>query len=125
MPKEHQKDTAALFSEEEGEDVLPPHQKWDHKIKLEPGTKLIKQLIYPLSPEKLEALRAYLNKNRRKRFIQESQSSTGYPILFIIKKDEKGEKTGLQLYINYKKLNNIIIKNSYPLPLINKIKDRF
>ena len=35
VPEEHQKDTTALFSEEEGEDILPPHQEWDHKIKLE------------------------------------------------------------------------------------------
>ena len=42
MPEEHREDTAALFSEEEGEDVLPPHQEWDHEIKLESGTKPIK-----------------------------------------------------------------------------------
>ena len=72
VPKEHQEDTAALFNEEKGEDVLPPHQKWDHKIKLEPGIKLIKQPIYPLSLENLEVLRTYLNENRRKEFIQES-----------------------------------------------------
>ena len=69
MPEEHREDITALFSEKEGEDVLPPHQEWDHKIKLEPGIKPIKQPIYPLSPEKLEALRTYLNKNRRKGFI--------------------------------------------------------
>ena len=32
---------------------------------------------------------------------------------------------GFRLYIDYRKLNNIIIKNSYPLPLIDEIKDRF
>ena len=53
-----------LFSEEEGEDALPPHQEWDHKIKLELDIKLTKQPIYPLSPEKLEALRTYLNETR-------------------------------------------------------------
>ena len=72
VPEEHQKDTAALFSEEESEDTLPPHQEQDHEIKLEPGIKSTKQPIYPLSPEKLEALRTYLNENRRKGFIQES-----------------------------------------------------
>ena len=70
--EEHQEDMVALFSEEEGEDTLPPHQEQDHKIKLELNIKLIKQPIYPLSPEKLEALRTYLNKDRRKGFIQES-----------------------------------------------------
>ena len=64
VPEEHQEDVVALFSEEEGEDALPSYQKWDYKIKLEPGIKLTKQPIYPLSPEKLEVLRTYLNKNR-------------------------------------------------------------
>ena len=72
VPKEHWEDIKALFSKEEGEDALPPHQEQDYKIKLESDTKPIKQPIYPLSPEKLEALRTYLNENRRKGFIQES-----------------------------------------------------
>ena len=64
MPKEHREDTVTLFSEEEGKDALPPYQEWDYEIKLELGIKLTKQPIYPLSPEKLEVLRTYLNKNR-------------------------------------------------------------
>ena len=39
VPEEHREDITALFSEEEGEDVLPPHQEWDHEIKLELGIK--------------------------------------------------------------------------------------
>ena len=42
VPEEYQEDTVALFSKKEGEDTLPPHQEWDHKIKLEPDTKPIK-----------------------------------------------------------------------------------
>ena len=42
----------------------------------------------------------------------------GTPILFIPKKDG-----GLYLYINYYKLNKIIVKNYYPLPLISKTLD--
>ena len=40
--EEHQEDITAVFSEEEGEDILPSHQEWDHKIKLESGTKSTK-----------------------------------------------------------------------------------
>ena len=69
--------------------------------------------IYPLSPEKLDALRKYLDENLRKEFIRESQSLVRYPILFVPKSDE-----GLRLYIDYRQLNNIIVKNSYPLPFI-------
>ena len=40
--KEHREDTTALFNKEEGKDVLPPYQEWDHKIKLKLDIKLIK-----------------------------------------------------------------------------------
>ena len=40
-------------------------------------------------------------------------------ILFIFKKN-----SGLRLYINYKKLNAMIIKNRYSLSLITKMLNR-
>ena len=39
VSEKHREDAAALFNEEEGEDTLPPHQEWDHEIKLELGIK--------------------------------------------------------------------------------------
>ena len=39
-------------------------------------------------------------------------------ILFVPKKDEK-----LRLYIDYRKLNTIIIKNKYPLPNIGEFQN--
>ena len=46
--EEYREDIITLFSEKEGKDVLPSHQKQDHEIKLELDTKPIKQPIYPL-----------------------------------------------------------------------------
>ena len=63
-------------------------------------------------------LQIYLDKNLKKEFIRESQSLTEYLILFILKKDKK-----LQLCVNYYKLNNIIVKNSYLLSLISELQD--
>ena len=40
-------------------------------------------------------------------------------ILFILKKDSR-----LRLYIDYRGLNKVIIKNRYPLPLIDETLDR-
>ncbi|KAF3764039.1 hypothetical protein M406DRAFT_261176, partial [Cryphonectria parasitica EP155] len=51
-------------------------------------------------------LREYFNENLKKEYIQPSYSPAEYPILFIFKKNSK-----LRLYIDYKQLNNIIIKN--------------
>jgi hypothetical protein len=42
----------------------------------------------------------------KKRFIYRSKLPIGFLVLFILKKNRK-----LQLYINFRKLNNIIVKN--------------
>ena len=61
----------------------------------------------------------YLDKNLKKEFIQESQSPAEYFILFVLKKNEK-----LWLYVNYQRLNNITVKNSYLLSLILELQDQ-
>ena len=65
-------------------------------------------------------LREYINKNLRKGFIRLLNLLAGSPVLFVSKKDRKK-----RLYINYRKLNVIIIKDYYILLLVNKLKDRF
>ena len=74
------------------------------------------RLIYPLSQTELAALWEFFKENLAKGFIRESKSPASVLILFIPKKDR-----GLRLYIDYKGLNSIIIKNRYFLPLITEI----
>ena len=61
----------------------------------------------------------YLDKNLKKEFIREFQSLTEYSILFVLKKDRK-----LQLCVDYQRLNNITVKNSYSLSLISELQDQ-
>ena len=84
------------------------------------GYTLMKQPIYSLSSQKLDTLWEYLEKNLWKEFIWESQSSARYSILFVPKSDGS-----LRLCVDYRALNNITVKNSYPLPLISELQDRF
>lgn len=56
--------------------------------------------------KELSVLRKYIDKNLKKGFIQLLESLARFPILFVLKKDSK-----LRLCINYRKLNNITIKN--------------
>ncbi len=77
------------------------------------------RLIYILLEKELTILRGYINKNLKKGFIRESKSLVGYLILFTPKKDRK-----LRLYVDYQKLNNITIKNRYPLLNISELQDR-
>ena len=104
MPNEYQ-EFQGMFKEEAYE-KLPEHQDWDHEIPLEGGKKPTYGLIYALSETELKALREYLDKNLKKRFIQPSISPAGYSILFVPKKDKK-----LQLCVDYRQLNAITIKN--------------
>ena len=63
-------------------------------------------------------LKEFLEENLDKGFIRESKSPVGVPILFVLKKDGS-----LKLYVDYRGLNSIIVKNRYPLLLITKIID--
>ena len=60
-----------------------------------------------------------MKKNEKKKFIKKSQSSIEYSIFFAFKKNES-----FRLYIDYRKLNNIIIKNQYSLFNINELQNK-
>lgn len=108
-----------LFQEEANADALPRHQPWDHEIRLEPGKQPTFGPIYALSEKELKTLREYLDENLARGFIRKSESPAGYPILFAPKKDGS-----LRLCVDYRKLNDITIKNRYPLPNIEELQDR-
>jgi hypothetical protein len=108
-----------LFQEEEPEHALPRHQKWDHEIKFKEGCQPKGHKVYPISAERSEILREYIDRNMKRGFIRESTSPVGYPILWVPKKDGS-----LRLCVDYRPLNDMTVKNSYPLPLISELQDR-
>ena len=55
----------------------------------------------------------------KKEFITKSKSSTKYSTIFVSKKDEI-----FRLYVDYKKLNDITIKNRYLLSNISELQNR-
>ncbi len=82
-------------------------------------TELKFYYIYLFNNDKFKIFWEYIKKNLKKEYIRPSQSLTRYPILFILKKDNK-----LRLYIDYRQFNVIIKKNCYLLPFISELKDR-
>lgn len=117
IPSEYH-DLLSAFSKAKA-DVLPPHRPYDLSIDLEPGKQPPYGPLYSLSAIELQALSTWLDENLSKGFIRASQSPAGAPILFVKKKS--GE---LRLCVDYRALNNITIKNRYPLPLIPEALDR-
>ena len=99
--------------------ILPPHREYDCEIKLKDNSSLFYGPLYSLNEVEREELKKYLKKNLEKAFIRKFTSLAGEPILFVKKKDGT-----LRLCVDCRKLNNITIRNSYPLPLISEFLDR-
>jgi hypothetical protein len=91
----------------------------EYYINLEPEFQLLYNPIYTLLERKLEVLWKYLNTSLKKKWIRYSTSPASTLIIFILKKGGS-----LYLYINYRNLNRITIKNRILLLFINKIIDR-
>ena len=99
---------------------LPKHVEInDHTIKLVNGQQPLYGPIYSLGPIELETLKAYIKTNLANKFIRPSKSLADTPILFDRKSD-----SSLQLCFNYQGLNNLMIKNQYPLPLIGELLNK-
>lgn len=112
------RDFAKVFSEEESH-RLPEHKSWDHTIELIPEAKGWRAKVYPLGKNEQEELDKFLDENLKKGYIRPSKSPMASPFFFVKKKDG-----GLRPVQDYRRLNDITVKNSYPIPLISDLMDR-
>ena len=71
---------------------------------------------FPLSPTEQKELDDFLRENLTNGRIHPSKSPMGAPVFFVKKKDGS-----LRLVQDYRRLNKIMIKNSYPLPLVSDV----
>jgi hypothetical protein len=67
----------------------------------------------------LAVLKEYIDKNLKRGYIQESTLSARALVLFVLKKDRK-----LWLVVDYKRLNNVTIKDKYSTLLLNELNNR-
>ncbi len=101
-------------------DELPEPKPWDHAIELIPNASAnLDCKVYPLNHAEQEELDKFLNENLSSGRIQPSKSPIASPFFFIKNKDGK-----LRPVQDYRKLNEMMIKNCYPLPLISKLMDK-
>ena len=99
-------------------DFVLQHCPYDCAIDLQEDNLSPFGPIYNLSQNKLIAFWKYLDENLAKNFIRHSKSPVGTSIFFVKKKDGS-----LWMYVDYRGLNKITIKNQYPLPLISRLLD--
>ena len=77
-----------------------------HVIKLQDDKQPPYGPIYGLKPMELETLKTYIKTYLKTGFIQSSTSPADAPILF-----DKKLNGSFRLYMDYRELNNLIVKN--------------
>ena len=104
-----------MFGKKQSE-RMPTRKLWDHAINVREGFMPRKGKVYPLSRKEREEVREFVREQLRKGYIQPSKSPQMALVFFVGKKD--GKKRMVQ---NYRYLNEWMIKNNYPLPLISDV----
>ena len=95
---------------------MPTRKLWDHAIDMKEGFVPRKGKVYPLSRGEREEVHEFIQEQLRKGYIRPSKSPQMAPVFFVGKKD--GKKRMVQ---DYRYLNEWMIKNNYPLPLISDV----
>lgn len=112
-PENH--DLLPLFEEADAS-VLPPHRTlYDHHIVLQGDKQPPFKPMYNMTQTELRALWEYIKENLPRGVIRNSTSPAGAPIIFVKKSDGT-----LRLCVDYRGLNEITIKDRYPLPLMEE-----
>jgi hypothetical protein len=88
-------------------------------IELKPGTAPIYKTPFRMVTPKLAKLKEHIKELLEKGFIHPSSSLWGAPMIFVLK------KYGTQrLCVDYRALNEVTVKNKYPLPRIDDLFDQ-
>jgi hypothetical protein len=98
---------------------MPPERKVEFAIELLLGTAPISKRAYMVSGPELVELKKQIDELLEKGYIRPSTSPWAAPVLFVEKKD--GTR---RMCIDYRALNEVTIKNKYPLPRIEDMFDQ-
>jgi hypothetical protein len=98
---------------------MPPDREVEFVFDLLPGTAPISKRPYKMSVEELKELKKQLTELQEAGYIRPSSSPWGALFLFVQK------KYGSQrMCVDYRSLNDVIVKNKYPLPRIEDLFDQ-
>jgi hypothetical protein len=98
---------------------LPSERDVEFVIELMLDTTSISRRSYRMPPNELVELKTQLQDLLEKGSIRPSSSPWGCPAIFVKKKDQT-----LRMCVDYRPLNEVTIKNKYPLPRINILFDQ-
>lgn len=111
-------DLLDVFDEGSTDVLLPPHRpEFNCTIDFVPGAELPKPAgLYSGTAAESADMKAWLDEHLAKGFIRPSKSSVASPCFWVGKKD--GKKC---IVFDYRKINDITVKNQYPIPLIERL----
>nr|GEX14411.1 putative reverse transcriptase domain-containing protein [Tanacetum cinerariifolium] len=98
---------------------LPPSREIEFRIDLIHGAMAVAKSPYRLAPTEMQKLANQLKELHDKGFIRPSSSPLGASVLFVKKKDGS-----FRMWIDYRELNKLTIKNRCPLPRIDDLFDQ-
>ena len=101
-------------------DNLNTYDQMKHAIDLIDDKMSRIESIYNMSQNELRVIKNYLASALKKKWIRSSNNSTRALVLFVKKSNDS-----LRLCVNYRDLNEIIVKNKYSLSLLSKTLNRF
>jgi hypothetical protein len=97
---------------------MPPERKVEFAIELILGTVPISKRAYRVYGPELVELKKQIDELLEKGYIKSSTSPWAAPVLFVEKDGTK------RMCIDYRALNEVTIKNKYPLPPIEDLFDQ-
>jgi hypothetical protein len=98
---------------------MPPEKEVEFYIYLLSRMTPIAKRSYRMAPIELAKLKMQIAELQQKGFIRPSSLPWGALVLFVTKKDGS-----MRMYIDYRSLNEVTIKNKYPLPRIDDLFDQ-
>jgi hypothetical protein len=103
----------------EGLPGMSPDRDIEFVIEWKPGTAPIYKTPFRMTTPELAEWKEHIRELLEKGFIRPSSSPWGGPVIFVLKKD------GTQrLCVDYHALNEVTVKNKYPLPRIDDLFDQ-
>nr|CAE02842.3 OSJNBa0014F04.8 [Oryza sativa Japonica Group] len=98
---------------------MPPKSDIEFRIDLVPGTTPIHKRPYRMAANELAEVKRQVDDLLQKGYIRPSSSPWGAPVIFVEKKDHTQ-----RMCVDYRALNDVTIKNKYPLPRIDDLFDQ-
>ena len=98
--------------------TLPPPRTYDHAIPIIPGSTPVNSRPYHYSPLHKTEIEKQVQQLLQAGLITHSHSPYASPVLLVKKKDGTW-----RLCVDYRKLNDITVKNRFPMPVIDEILD--